>query len=261
LTRPYKPNLPDPLANAREPIFNLPAAMVAGVAILTAIHVLRSLLPFETDLWVLFTFAFVPARYISDSLIGLSFPGGAGADLWTFLTYALLHGSWMHLGVNVAWMVAFGTPVLRRFGTVRFVLLSAVAAIAGAGAHLLTHWGEFAPVVGASAAISGQMGAAVRFAFQHPASIWSTDPDARWKQPALPLARAFHDMRVLAFVAIWFAVNYAFGATGMAGDGDASVAWEAHIGGFLTGLLGFRLFDPAASPRQDAPFPDQNNGS
>lgn len=249
------------MANAREPIFNLPVAMVVSVAILTVIHALRMLLPFETDLWILFTFAFVPARYISDSLIGLNFPGGAGADLWSFLTYALLHGSWMHLGVNVAWMVAFGTPVLRRFGTVRFVLLSAVAAIAGACAHLLTHWGEFAPVVGASAAISGQMGAAIRFAFQRPASVWSADPDARWKQPALPLPQAFRDIRVLAFVAIWFAVNYVFGATGMAGDGDAPVAWEAHIGGFLVGLLGFRLFDPPAAPRNEAAVFDQNNGS
>jgi membrane associated rhomboid family serine protease len=88
-------------------------------------------------------------------------PGGAGADAWTFVSYALLHGSWIHLGVNIAWMVAFGTPVLRRFGTVRFLVLSLVAAMAAAVLHLATHWGEFIPMIGASGAISGQMGAAV----------------------------------------------------------------------------------------------------
>lgn len=261
MTVPIRRNPLEPLANEREPIFNLPVAMVAAIAVLTAIHALRSMLPFDMDVWLLFTFAFVPARYIADSLIGLNFPGGAGADIWTFLTYALLHGSWMHLGVNVAWMVAFGTPVLRRFGTTRFFLLSAAAAFAGACAHLLTHWGEFAPVVGASAAISGQMGAAVRFAFQRPAIVWGPDPDARWKQPALPLPAAFRDIRVLAFVAIWFAVNYLFGATGIGGDEDAPIAWEAHIGGFLVGLLGFRFFDPPAPPREDWIVPDQNSGS
>lgn len=251
------------MPNAREPIFNLPATMVAAVAVLTAIHVVRLVFSVETDIWIVFAFGFVPARFAIDPFYGPALPGGPGADVWTFFSYALLHGSWMHLGVNVAWMVAFGTPVLRRFGRRRFLALSAAAAAAGALAHLFTHWGEFAPVIGASAAISGQMGAAVRFAFQRPAPGEWHHPgdDTRWKRPALPLVAAFRDIRVVAFVGIWFAVNYVFGAGGVVGGEEAPIAWEAHMGGFLLGLLAFRLFDPPPPAPAPAHPGDQNNGS
>ena len=70
------------------------------------------------------------------------------------------------------------------------------------------------------------------------------DP-ARFRRPALPIAQAFRNRTVVAFVAIWFIVNLAFGsgAPSLTG-GDNPIAWEAHIGGFVLGLLLFPLFDP-----------------
>jgi len=254
--------------NQREPIFNLPAAIVGIGVFLTAIHSARLLLSPETDLWALFAFGFVPARYDPGFAYYDQMPGGAGASAWTFVTYALLHGSWMHLGVNVAWMVAFGTPVLRRFGFRRFLLLSAVAAVAAALMHLLTHWGAVVPMIGASGAISGQMGAAVRFAFQRHVMFGAHVDDARrWTVPAMSLTACFSDVRVLAFVGVWFAVNIAFGATSMIPGQEAPVAWQAHIGGFLLGLLLFPLFDPVKRGRQQQPAgtgggeAGQNSGS
>ncbi len=253
------------MQNRREPIFNLPSAIVSIVVLLTAIHSVRLFLDPSTDLWVVFTFGFVPARYDPAFPYFGAMPGGAGADVWTFVSYALLHGSWMHLGMNAVWMVAFGTPVLRRFGLARFLALSAASAVAGALLHMATHWGEVVPMIGASGAISGQMGAAVRFAFQrHVLFGVSGDDDRRWKQPALPLTEAFRDVRVLAFVAVWFAVNFVFGTTQIVPGEEAPVAWQAHIGGFLVGLLLFRIFDPAPPrPASGAPAgqEDQNSGS
>jgi len=70
--------------------------------------------------------------------------------------------------------------------------------------------------------------------------------------PALPLSGVLRDPRVLAFVVVWFGVNFIFGAGSLPIVGeDAPVAWEAHIGGFLAGLLLFSLFDPA--PRRATP--------
>jgi membrane associated rhomboid family serine protease len=71
--------------------------------------------------------------------------------------------------------------------------------------------------------------------------------------PALSLWRALRNGRVLAFLAIWFGVNILFGATSLSLGGEgASVAWQAHIGGFLAGLLLFSLFDPVPRARDDA---------
>ena len=122
-------------------------------------------------------------------------------------------------------------------------------------------------MIGASGAISGQMGAAVRFAFQRHVLFGNpNDDDSRWKQPALPLGAAFRDVRVLAFVVIWFAVNIVFGTTSMIPGEEAPVAWQAHIGGFLVGLLLFRVFDPTPTPAPSRHLPgeepeDQNSGS
>ncbi len=234
-----------PLENQREPVFNLPKTIVVLVIVLTVIHTVRTMLPDRTDFEVIFTFGFVPARYDAASQYAGQFPGGFAADIWTFVSYSFLHGDWMHLIMNMIWMVAFATPVVRRFGLTRFLLLSAAASIGGALLHLSTHWGEVIPMVGASAAISGHMGAATRFAFQRQVMFGFGRPDdeTRWRRPALPLLLAFRDIRVVAFVAVWFAANYLFGAASLMPGVEAAIAWQAHIGGFLVGLLLFPLFD------------------
>ena len=84
-----------------EPIFNIPPVVVALVAVLVLVHLARALLlsP-DDDLEFLLEFAFIPARYDSSVIPGGALPGGWGADLWTFVTYALIHGDIVHLGVN-----------------------------------------------------------------------------------------------------------------------------------------------------------------
>jgi membrane associated rhomboid family serine protease len=69
----------------------------------------------------------------------------------------------------------------------------------------------------------------------------------------LSLIRALQNGRVLAFLAVWFGVNIIFGIGSIAiGADGASVAWQAHIGGFLAGLILFALFDPIARLPQNA---------
>ena len=63
--------------------------------------------------------------------------------------------------------------------------------------------------------------------------------------PALSLSRALRNPRVLAFLAVWFGVNIIFGLGSISvGAEGVSVAWQAHIGGFIAGLMLFSLFDP-----------------
>ena len=233
---------PDP---PREPILTLPAALTAYVLLLAVVH-LRVLLPLELENWTIDVFAFIPKRYDS-TLLAIDFPGGTGAKIWTFVTYSLLHANLSHIGFNVLWLLPFGSALARRFGASRFFLFMAVTAAAGALAHLITHEHAVEPMIGASASVSGTMAAAIRFAFVRGSflSFNRGDAEAAAQVPALSLMRALRDKRVLGFLAVWFGVNIIFGVGSIAiGADGGSVAWQAHIGGFLAGLLLFSLFDP-----------------
>jgi membrane associated rhomboid family serine protease len=237
---------------SREPIFNVPSIVVALLVLLGLVHGLREWVLSEADeRWFLLTFAFIPARYDMTMLGGL-LPGGFGAQIWTFFTYSLIHADLTHLGFNSLWLLAFGSPVARRFGAPRFLAFFVMTVAAGALAHLIVYPGARAIMVGASAGISGMMGAATRFAFQPGGSLdfWrprGTDPD---RIPAAPLTVALRNPRVLTFLGVWFALNLLFGLGSFSITGyDQNVAWEAHAGGFLAGLLLFSLFDPVA-PQQ-----------
>ena len=229
---------PEPPEAPREPILTLPAALTAYIVLLAVIH-LRVLLPPDAENWTVDAFGFIPLRYDSTPL-NVVIPGGAGAKVWTFVTYSLLHANLTHIGFNVLWLLPFGSALARRFGALRFYLFLAVTAAAGALAHLVTHEHAVAPMIGASASVSGAMAAAMRFAFVQGSflSFSRGDADAAAKVPALSLWRALRNGRVIAFVAVWFGINIIFGLGSIAiGTEGASVAWQAHIGGFFAGIL------------------------
>jgi membrane associated rhomboid family serine protease len=233
-------------------MLNVPPVVVATLAVLALVHVVREfLLTDMQDLRFLLLFAFLPARYDASLILGSAYPGGFGAEIWTFVTYALIHADLMHIGFNAVWLLPFGSAVARRFGAGRFLVFFAVTAAAGAAMHLATHLGERVPMVGASAAISGTMAAAIRFAFQRggPLGLWRHGDERSYHVPAAPLGAALRDPRIVAFLAVWFGFNILFGigSLPLLGNGQ-EVAWQAHIGGFLAGLILFTLFDPVARP-------------
>ena len=238
-----------------EPIFNVPLAVVATVAVLVLVHAVRMLvLSDEQDVDFLLTFAFIPARYGTDAGVVGAFPGGFAADLWTFFTYAFIHADLMHLGLNLAWLIPFGTALARRFGTWRYVLFMLVMAAIGALAHLVSHFGEMVPMIGASAAISGAMAAAMRFIFQPdgPLVHWRERSHAAYRVPAASLAATLRDPRFLLFLLVWLGLNALFGlgTVSFGTEAGQQIAWQAHVGGFFAGLFLFNAFDPAV-PRAE----------
>jgi membrane associated rhomboid family serine protease len=231
----------------REPLFNIPPVVAVTILVLALVHFVRTfLLNEQQDIEFLLTFAFIPARYDSSVVLGGALPGG-GADVWTFVTYAFIHADLTHLGINAVWLLPFGSAVARRFGPERFLYFLAVTAAAGAALHLVTHAGEQFPMIGASAAISGTMAAAMRFAFQRggPLGLLRGADDRAYRVPAIPLSGVLRDPRVLLFLVVWFGINILFGLGSFPITGsEQPVAWQAHIGGFLAGLLLFSWFDP-----------------
>ncbi len=263
---------PDEARPQRQRIFNLPGIVLALAALLLGIHVLRNLLPLEQNLAILQYFSFVPGRFtamfapnqIAETLAAAQAKGAANGEVaqfflgngrplwWTPLTYAFLHASYTHVGFNCLWLVAFGAAVARRFGNLRFLLFCVATALAGALTHYLTHITDLQPVIGASAIVSGTMAASVRFVFQPGAPLGEGELDPRlsgiaYRQPALPLRAIITDRRAMGFLIAWFFANLLFGlAPQLAGFGGASIAWEAHLGGFIVGLFAFPFFDRAA---------------
>ena len=216
----------------REPIFDLPGVLVAIVGGLVAVHALRGFLPPADDDMVLALFAFVPDRYVLEAGEP-AYPGGWGAMAWSFVGHAALHGSWMHLVFNAVVLAAVGKPVVLRLGSARFLALAAAAAAGGAAAHLVVDWGSQVPMIGASGVVFGLFGAALRFVFVSP---WRPLPSA-FEALGMPRVRGF----VVALI-VMNLILVVVGAAPFGGD-DGAVAWAAHLGGFLVGFFGFRLFD------------------
>lgn len=237
--------------------------MLGCCLVLTAIHALRQGLSSNADDAVIANFAFVPARLaialgVAQDQIRLAYQtvpqegiryalGDGGSKPWSVLSYALLHGTWSHLLFNCVWLASFGSPVARRCGGARFLLLMALSALVGALVQFAAAPASFVPVIGASGAVAGAMGAAARFVFRPVEE--ANDPRladlAPWVRPALSLRQTLGTGAALGFILVWFVTNLVFGLfPELVGMNDGPIAWQAHIGGFLMGLLAFDLFDP-----------------
>lgn len=214
----------------REPIFNLAGVIVGLIALCAGIHVVRAyLLTPGLDLGLIARAAFIPARY----------SGQFDLDIYALvspLTYSLLHGDFVHLIINMIWLAAFGSPLARRIGTWRFLVFWCVCSVAAAAAFYVVHADEFIPVIGASGAVSGMMAAAARFGFAIDRTTHA------FAGPVLTPRQMAARINVLGFLGVWMVINLIAGFGLLVPGGPATIAWEAHVGGFLAGLLGIRLF-------------------
>jgi membrane associated rhomboid family serine protease len=214
-----------PGGGANERAINLPPALLGLILVNVAVQLLRQVLSESMDQKIVLTLGLVPANYTGDPT----------ADWWSLIlapiTYQFLHGGWVHLGVNMLSLAAFGAPLERLLGVRRFVLFYLSAGVVSALVHGVIFPDSPDPVIGASGAISGVFGA-VLVALHREGRI----------QSLLPVA------------GIWIALNVFFGYFGgTPGTGGEPVAWTAHIGGFVYGLVALRLFAPPPPVEQPPP--------
>ncbi|MGH9023523.1 MAG: rhomboid family intramembrane serine protease [Acidimicrobiia bacterium] len=182
---------------------------------------------------------------ISNRLAMVCDPGlGVGSDpepaypdknlLLSVLTAMFLHGSWLHLLGNMLFLWIFGNNVEDRFGRIGYPSFYLVSGIAATVAHVLTDPNSINPVVGASGAIAGVMGAYLVL-FPHARVL-----------TLIPLFMFLQLVRLKAWVvlAVWFALQF---LTPL----GSGVAWVAHVGGFVVGAgiaLVVRLLSPPPPP-------------
>lgn len=229
-----------------EPMFNVPGAVLVVLGICVGVHIVLATLPEDWGTWLTLALAFIPARYAG---YAEALPGGAIATVTSFLSYAFVHGSMFHLVINSAWMLAFGAAVANRLGSTRFYVLSALCAVAGAVTFLVFNFGLVAPMVGASGAVSGLMGATMRFLFS------SLDTDGLrglrenpTEAPIMSLAQALADQRVWFVTGAFILANF-LGVLGLGGVSAGGIAWEAHMGGYFAGFLLIGFLQPPPIPR------------
>jgi membrane associated rhomboid family serine protease len=226
------------MASIREPsqgpFLNVPLVLVALILVIVAAYIDYALAPFDRELVLLRQFAFIPARYSAEYLHAFHRDSGSLLDrAIPFVSYIFLHANVTHLTINMVWLLAFGAIVARRFGALPFLLFFLLCGIGGAVTHLAFNWGSDSPVVGASAAISGLMAAAFRMM-----SFTDRSLDSR------PDLAPIFSQRILVWSAVWAVVNVVAGLTGLgAGPGVQLVAWQAHLGGYFTGLFLAYPFD------------------
>ena len=174
------------------------------------------------------------------------FPPPAVPPWATVLTSMFLHGGWLHLLGNMLYLWIFGNNIEDVLGRARFIAFYLACGVGAALLHIAGNPASPVPTVGASGAIAGVMGA---YLLLYPrARILSL----------IPFVIAFF-AEVPAFVVIgfWFVLqvfNSRFGGDQLTGSG--SVAYLAHVGGFVTGLLLITLLGGRnLVPPDPAPYP------
>src|SRR5437773_8284567 len=184
-------------------------------------------------------FGIVPARFMHPkwaAAVGLS-PGA----YWPFLTSMFLHGSGLHVLGNMWTLWIFGDNVEDRMGPGRFAIFYLLCGTIAGSTHLLTNPDSMVPSVGASGAIAGVLGAYLLFF-----------PTARlvvlFPIFFLPL---FFEVPAVFYLAVWFFSQLFSGTAALAGPQQVGgIAWWAHIGGFIGGMLLSAIFTRRQRPSQ-----------
>jgi membrane associated rhomboid family serine protease len=172
----------------------------------------------------------VAARYTyPDWAHSVGFPDG---DYAPFITHIFLHGSWLHLIFNMWLLWIFGDNIEDRMGPIRFLGFYLLVGVISGLAHIYTNPDSIVPAVGASGAIAGVMGA---YYFLFPFAkivIWVL---------FLPI---FVEVPAIVFLGLWVLVQLykVTSVPALSSGGSSEVAWFGHLGGFIAGMLLYRLF-------------------
>ncbi|QLA16629.1 rhomboid family intramembrane serine protease [Desulfolutivibrio sulfoxidireducens] len=173
----------------------------------------------------------VPARFTNPTFAAhAGYPDGGFESLFT---YMFLHGGWLHFLLNMWVFWVFADNVEDVLGHAGFVVFYVVCGLAALFTHMLFHASSTIPVIGASGAVAGVMGAYFRL-FPH-ARVVTLIP--------IFIFPFITELPATVFLGIWFFIQLFSGLFDSVGQGQsAPVAFFAHVGGFVAGYLLMRLF-------------------
>lgn len=174
----------------------------------------------------LHAYGVIPLRIVESVF---SFDPLALSSLFTLVTAMFLHGGWMHLIGNMWYLWIFGDNVEDYLGHFTYLVFYVVCGLLGNVAHIVFNWSSTIPSVGASGAIAGVLGA---YLLLYPGARVLT---------LIPLFILWPIIEIPAIILLgfWFVQQFLFGFSSLATTAEPSggVAWFAHIGGFITGMI------------------------
>jgi len=215
--------------DGHEPMVNVPPVTLGFFVVIAIAFAAVQLDPGGVGHWLFAHLGLLPGR-VADIARTAPLSLDMGLALVPLVSHALLHFGWLHFGINVGFLLAFGSPTERAYGPWRFGLLLVVSAVTGGLAELAVNWGTNTILLGASGAVWGCFAGVVRLMWAHP------DPRRR----AL-------GWRLLATLSV---LNLVFGlGGGYLLGGGANIAWLAHFGGFAGGLAVAWRLPPWNLPR------------
>ena len=192
------------------------------IALNVAVFLLEISLPPEKLAAAMNIYGIVPARYFDAA------PAAGPAHLLPLplLTSMFLHAGWIHLISNLWILWIFGDNVEDRLGHLRFLMFYLGSGVVAGLVHLFTHAGSSLPTIGASGAIAGVMGA---YLLLFPrARVLAVIP--------IIIVPFFLEVPAVVFMGFWFIGQFLSGLMSLGGTGGG-IAWWAHVGGFVAGLL------------------------
>jgi len=203
---------------------SFPFVTLVLIGINVAVFVHQALLPSAAAETFIRTFALVPSK-IPQALAGRHYT--LVEAFLPLFTCMFLHGGIFHLLGNMWFLWIFGANVEDRFGSIGYLCFYLVCGVGSSVSQLLFSWGSHIPSLGASGAISGVLGA---YIVLFPGSRILT---------LVPLFIIFFTMRIPAviFIGLWFLLQFLSGLSSLGATVSGGVAWWAHVGGFLIGLL------------------------
>jgi membrane associated rhomboid family serine protease len=182
----------------------------------------------------LFQIAFIPARFW--------IPGNWVFDIYTVVVSMFLHGSLMHIGSNMLYLFIFGDNIEDRLGRFRYLLFYLLCGFLATFAHAFFSPGSRIPAIGASGAIAGVLGAYL-ILFPH-ARVMTLIP--------IFIFITVRELPAIFILGFWFVLQL-FSGVGSLGVRDAQdmggVAYFAHIGGFVAGMILIGVFGGFRRPR------------
>jgi membrane associated rhomboid family serine protease len=201
-----------------------PVVTWALIAVNCAVFLFQIQLPPDEQASFVARFALVPARYFGTDADGTA----TLADYLPFVSNMFLHGGWLHLILNMWALWLFGPAVEDRFGPIRYLLFYLLVGAFASLTHATLNPDSTTPALGASGAIAGVLGSYIRLF-----------PFARMvvMVPILFLP-FFFELPAILFAALWFLMQVLQGTAALLAPSEGGgVAWWAHVGGFLAGLL------------------------
>jgi membrane associated rhomboid family serine protease len=146
-----------------------------------------------------------------------------------------MHGSWLHLLGNMLFLWIFGNNIEDRLGRIKFILFYLLCGIGASLAHVLFNLNSLTPVIGASGAVSGVMGAYL-----------ALFPTARVRTLVfLFILVTTMDIPAAVFLVIWFIFQF------LSAGGGSGIAWLAHVGGFVLGFLLIKFLVDSKKPIEE----------